>query len=196
MSTPAKVTTYLDKLKVPYERIAHRTVYTAYDLAQTLRQDLQEIAKTLLIKVDTGYALVVLPASSKLDFKKLKKLIKAKKVSIASEKEMQKKFNVKPGAMTPFGALHKVPVVVDKGLAKASSALFSAGSFTESLRMKVKDYIKGEQATVGAIGVSAGLKLQAKPKKTQRPHAKKRRASARKKSARRTAPKRRPRSRK
>lgn len=171
MSIPKNVLNYLDRLGVAYERIEHRTVFTAYDLAQTLRRDLKEIAKTLLVKVDQGYAIVVLPASAKLDFAKLKKLLKAKKVSIAGEGDMQKKFKVKPGAMTPFGALHKVPVVVDRALMKTGSALFSAGSFTESLRLKVKDFIKGEQATVGPIGVSAGLKLQpaAKPKKKHRP---------------------------
>lgn len=186
MSIPAKVLTHLDRLKVPYERIVHRTVFTAYDLAQTLRRDLSEIAKTLLVKVDQGYALVVLPASAKLDFAKLKKLLKAKKVSIASERDMQNKFKVKPGAITPFGALHKVPVVVDRSLAKTREALFSAGSFTESLRLKVKDFITGESATVGPIGVSSGLKLQAKPKavprkkKARRPVKPKRRTKSKK----------------
>ncbi|MFC1662744.1 YbaK/EbsC family protein [Patescibacteria group bacterium] len=165
MSIPKNVINHLKKLKVPYEAVTHRTVFTAYDLAQTLKIKLNDIAKTLLVKVDKEYKLVVLPAKQKLDMAKLKKLLKAKKVSIAREGEMKTKFNVKPGAITPFGTLHKVQVIIDRSLTKSAQALFGAGSFTESLRIKIKDYLKSEQPVIGSIGESSGLKLQARPAK-------------------------------
>lgn len=146
MSIPQKVKNYLDKNKVKYEVLAHKCVYTAYDLANTTKKKLSEIAKTLVVKADAKYILVVMPAHYRLDLGKLKKVLKAKKVEIAKENVMKKIFKVKPGAMTPFGALHKTEVVVDKALAKSKEALFSAGSFTDSLRMKVKDYINLEEA--------------------------------------------------
>ncbi|MFZ6035791.1 MAG: aminoacyl-tRNA deacylase [Patescibacteria group bacterium] len=144
MPIPKKVISFLEKNGLPYEVVAHRTVYTAYDLAQTLKAKLQEIAKTLLVKVDREYFLVIVPAHYKLDVSKVKKLFRAKKVSIASEGEMKRKFKVKPGAMTAFGTVHTVGVVMDKALLKAQKVLFGAGSFTESVRMKVKDFIKLE----------------------------------------------------
>ncbi|MBI5037235.1 MAG: YbaK/EbsC family protein [Candidatus Kerfeldbacteria bacterium] len=144
MALSKKVITMLEKGKAAFEVVEHRTVYTAYDLAQTLKMKMQEIAKTLLVKVDSAYYLVVIPAHYKLDLPKVKKLFKAKKVQIAREGEMKKKFNVKPGAITAFGTVHKVGVVMDKALLKAQRALFGAGSFTESVRMKVKDYMKLE----------------------------------------------------
>ena len=152
MPIPKKLLNYLDKNKIKYDILKHRTVYTAYDLAQTMKQKLQEIAKTLLVKVDKQYHLVVIPAHYKLDFGKLKKALKAKKVGIAKEKEMQTKFKVKPGAITPFGTMHKVGVFVDKTLLKTQKAIFGAGSFTESLRMKVKDFLKLEDAETGSVG--------------------------------------------
>lgn len=164
MPIPKKLLSHLDKNKIKYEIIKHKTVFTAYDLAQTLKTKLQEIAKTLLVKVDKNYWLVVIPAHYKLDFGKLKKLLKAKKVEIAREKEMQTKFKVKPGAITAFGTIHKSQVVLDKTLAKLSSGLFGAGSFTESLRMKLKDFIKLEKPLTGDLGKASGLKLQPKPK--------------------------------
>ncbi len=153
MKIPKKILNHLDKSKVKYDIVEHKTVYTAYDLAQTLKKKLQEIAKTLLVKVDKEYYVVVIPAHYKLDLKKIKKLLKAKKVRIAKESEMKTKFKVKPGAITPFGSTHKVGVIVDTALAKAREAIFSAGSFTESVRMKVKDFLKLEDSTTGSVAV-------------------------------------------
>jgi len=152
MAIPKKLLNHLDKNKVKYEVLSHKTVYTAYDAAQTMKRKLQEIAKTLLIKVDKQYFLVVIPAHYNLDLVKVKKFFKAKKVQIAKEKEMKTKFKVKPGAITPFGSIHNVEVLVDKAFLKMKDAIFGAGSFTESLNMKVKDFLKVEEAKTGNIG--------------------------------------------
>ena len=63
----------------------------------------------------------------------------------------------------PFGSLYKVGVVVDNSLTKVTDALFGAGSFTESLRIKLKDYLKMEEPVKGDIGENAGLKIQKNP---------------------------------
>jgi Ala-tRNA(Pro) deacylase len=151
MPIPAKVQTYLKKLKLKHEIIEHKTVFTVYDLAQTLKIKMNEIVKILLVKVDAEYKLVLLPAHRRLNLDALKKLLGAKRVTIAKESDMAREMKVKPGALTPFGQLHKLGVVVDKGLLKTQKALFGAGSFTESIRMKMKDYLKAEQPTVGAV---------------------------------------------
>jgi hypothetical protein len=120
---------------------------------------------------------------------KLKKLLKAKKVSIAKESEMKKKFRVKPGAITPFGSLHKVGVVLDKTLLETKEALFGAGSFTESLRLKIKDFINAEEPIVGSVGKASGLKVQAPAKQKKKPV---RKSAAKRKPKRKTVAKPRP----
>lgn len=133
--------------------VKHKTVYTAYDLAQTLKAKLGEIAKTLVVKADKFYVLVVLPASHKLDLGKLKKFLKAKKVEIAKEKVMSTVFKVKPGAITPFGELHKVPVYLDKALLKAKKIIASAGTYEDSVVMTVKNFLKAVKGTgIGDFG--------------------------------------------
>jgi Ala-tRNA(Pro) deacylase len=146
---PKKLQNYLDKTKVGYKTIRHKTVYTAYDAAATMRAKLNEIAKTLVVKADKFYVLVVLPASHKLDLGKFKKVLKAKKTEIAKEKVMQAVFKVKPGAITPFGELYKIPVYIDKALLKAKKIIASAGTYEDSVVMTVKNFIK---ATGGAMG--------------------------------------------
>ena len=172
MSIAKPIEKYLKNAKIKYQIIPHKTVFTVYDLAQTLKVKLDQVVKTLLVKVDQKYVLVVMPAHYRMDFGKLKKLLKAKKVDIAKEKDMQTKFKTKPGAMTAFGPLHKLEVVADKSLNKTKEALFSAGSFTDSVRLKVKDYFSMVEPKVADIGKKFPIKLQivkkAKPKKIHR----------------------------
>jgi Ala-tRNA(Pro) deacylase len=150
MAIPKKLLSYLDKAKIGYKIVRHKTVYTAYDAAQTLGVKLGEIAKTLVIKADKIYLLAVLPASHKLDLGKLKKVVKAKKIEIAKEGMMKKMFKIKPGAITPFGQIYKVPVYVDKSMIKAKQIIAGAGTFEESVVMTVKNFLK---ATGGILGI-------------------------------------------
>lgn len=160
---PASVKSYLHSQNIRHEVVPHKTVFTAYDLGQTLRVKLDEIVKTLLVKADRQYHLIVLRASDRLDLKKLQKLLQAKSLKIAREQDMVRELNVKPGAITPFGTLHKLSVVMDRALLKAKVAFFGSGSFEHAVRMSVADFVKHERPMVGHFSVSAGLKLQTKP---------------------------------
>ena len=165
MAIPKKVLNYLDKAKAKYEVISHKTVYTAHDLAATLKEKMNNIAKTLLVKVDKKYILIVLPAHKRLDLVALKKYYKAKKAEIVKEGMMKKLFNIKPGTLTPFGALHKVDVLFDKTLARADKMVVRAGSYTDSLRVKIKDLMELEDVAVASVGKLIKLRKTQKAKK-------------------------------
>lgn len=160
-----KLETHLTKNKIKFQIIKHKTVFTAYDLSQTLREKMERIGKTLLVKADGKLYLVVLPAHRRLDVTKLANFLSAKKISIAKEADMVRHLHIKPGAIMPFGTLHKLEVVADKTLAKTRDVLLGAGSFTESLRMKVADYLKLEQVKQGNFSTASKLPKQTKPKK-------------------------------
>ena len=189
MAIPKKTKSYLDKKLAKYDEITHKTVYTAYDAASTLRRELKEIAKSLLIAADKAYVLVIIPAHMRLDMSKLKKALSAKKVSIPNEKVMVKVFKVKPGAMTAFGGLHKLEVVVDKSLVKTKDVIFSAGNFTDSIRMKVKDFIAMEEAKLASIAKIGGYKKP--PMKKKKPANKKSAKKTKKISSKKSAKKKR-----
>jgi len=152
MAIPKKLINYLDNLKIGYKIVRHRTIYTAYDAAQTMRVKLGEIAKTLVIKADKIYLLAVLPASQKLDLGKLKKIVKAKKIEITKEGVMKKIFKIKPGAITPFGEIYKVPVYIDKAMLRAKKVIAGAGTFEESVVMTAKNFLKATGGTLGVFG--------------------------------------------
>lgn len=165
MSVPKKIKNYLDKQNIDYEEIAHKTVYTAYDAAQTLKKELKEIAKNLIVKADNTYALVVVPADKRLDLNKIKKALKAKKVSIPNEQVIVKILKIKPGAVSSFGKLHKLEMLVDKAMISTKKAIFSTGSVTDSVLIKVKDFVQMEEAKLADIAMKGGYKI---PKATKK----------------------------
>lgn len=156
---PKKLIKYLEKAGIKPNILEHRTVYTAFDAAATMKKNLGEIAKTLLVAADKNYYLVILPADHNLDFKKLAQVIGAKTqkeikaVKIPGEKIMEKLLKVKAGALSSFGGFHNLPVIVEKNLEKTKKAIFSSGSFNHSVEMAVKDFVKLENAILGSFGV-------------------------------------------
>jgi prolyl-tRNA editing enzyme YbaK/EbsC (Cys-tRNA(Pro) deacylase) len=169
---PAKLVKYLEKAGVNHDILEHKTVYTALDAAATMKKKMGEIAKSLLVKADQDYFLVLLPADYNLDFCKLGKCLGAqtgktiKVVKIPGEKMVEDALKIKAGALSAFGQLHKLPVFMDKGLAKAKKAIFSSGSLNHSVEMAVNDFAKLENAVLGNFGIKKKIKVQkvVKPK--------------------------------
>jgi Ala-tRNA(Pro) deacylase len=163
-----KIIKYLEKQGVKFELVPHRKVFTAYDLAQTAGAKLDDIAKSLLVKVELPelkkkgkYYVVVVPASYNIDLSKVKKALKAKSVELAPEKVF-KKLGIEPGAISPFGSQRDFGVLVDKGMLKAKEAILGAESFIESIKMKVNDLVELEDAVVDSVSHKNKLKLQQK----------------------------------
>jgi len=143
MPIPKKIINFLEKNKVKYQTIEHRTVYTAFDKAKTLRLPEKNIGKTLLMTVDKSLALVLIPANKNLDKNKLKKISKAKKIDFATEKLIKNKIKgVKVGAVPPFGSLWKLPTFLDKSLIKEPKVILNGGNYNFSIQIKTKDLIK------------------------------------------------------
>lgn len=173
---PPKFVKYLQDAGVKHEILEHRTVYTALDAAATMKKKLNEIAKSLLVKADKDYYLVLLPADHNLDFKRLGKCIgmqtgkPVKTVKIPGEKIMENLLKIKAGAISGFGGVHKLPVIMDKSLSKAKKAIFSSGSFNHSVEMAVGDFVKLENAILGSFGIKKKVKMQAttKPKRKKK----------------------------
>jgi Ala-tRNA(Pro) deacylase len=162
---PAKLVKYLEKAGVDHEVLEHKTVYTAIDAANTLKKEINKIAKTLFVKADKDYYVVILPADNNLDFDKLNTCLnkagnQVKTIKIPGEKIMENALKVKAGALSAFGKLHKIGVIVDKKMEKAGKAVFSAGSLNHSIEMAVKDFINLEEAEVGNFGIKKKIKKQ------------------------------------
>jgi len=145
----SKIAKYLNEQRVKYKTIAHKVVYTARDIAATTKKKINEIAKVVLVKTDKGFALVIVPAGKYIDLAAVKATLKAKKIAMASEKDIAKYLKTKVGLIHPFGNLYKIPTLIDKGFAKAKKMVASAESYTESVEIAIKDFEKLAQPIKG-----------------------------------------------
>jgi len=164
MSIPKKITAYLENNKYKYEVIEHRTTYTAWDTAQTEKVKPQEVAKTLVIKLDTDYALALVPANKNLDKQKLLKIVNAarkksksrpyKKIDFAKEAWMTKNVPGKVGATPPFKGLLGLDLFVDSLLLKSKMIYLGSGEYTHSIRIGSGQYLKIENPVKGSFSKS------------------------------------------
>jgi prolyl-tRNA editing enzyme YbaK/EbsC (Cys-tRNA(Pro) deacylase) len=165
-----KVTKLLDQAKIKYKILEHKVVFTAHDVGATTKKKLSEIAKVVLVKVDGSgpsrvknpsdkkgsvyFALIVLPAGKYVDFSGIKKALKAKKVSMASEKDIAKYLKTKVGLLHPFGSEYNLQTLLDKGMSRSKKMIASAGTFTDSVEIAVKDFEKLVKPIKGVFGKS------------------------------------------
>lgn len=127
---------FLEKAKVKYEPIRHRTVYTAFDKAKTLKVPQKIIGKTLAVKLDNKTALVLVPANKNLDKGKLRKTAKAKKFDFVKEAWMKKNLKgVKAGAVPPFGNLWGIPTFIEKSLLQNPKIIVNSGAHNWSIKI-------------------------------------------------------------
>ncbi len=132
---------YLDSKAVKYQVIPHECTYTAHETAESAKVPGDEMAKTVMVKLDGKMAVSVLPASYKVDFNLLKLNTGAKSVELASEEEFEMMFpQCEVGAMPPFGNLYGMDVYVAKKLAEDEEIAFNAGSHTELVKLSYKDF--------------------------------------------------------
>jgi Ala-tRNA(Pro) deacylase len=147
---PKKIIKFLEKGKVlpagrqvKYEIVKHKTVYTAYDKAQTLKVPEKMIGKTLVFKTDGKLAMALIPANKNLDKEKIKKLLKAKKVDLVSERLIKNKFKgVKVGAIPPFGNLWGLGTFADKSLINQPKIILNGGDYNFSIKISPVSFKK------------------------------------------------------
>ena len=132
---------YLESNNVHYELIEHSPVYTAQEIAASAHIPGKQLAKTVMVKIDGDLAMAVLPAPYRVNFDRLKVLIGAKRVELATEVEFKDKFpDCEPGAMPPFGNLYGMKVYADENLAEEMGIAFCAGAHGELIRISYKDF--------------------------------------------------------
>ncbi len=119
-----------------------------------------------------NFVLVTVPAKKRVDLKKIAKAINDRQAKnykallkanpklkvpvavaakLAGEKDITQQLKTKVGLLHPFGNIFKLPALLDKNLAKNKKIIISAGSYTESLEIAVKDYLKAEQPFLGSF---------------------------------------------
>ncbi|MCI8294239.1 MAG: prolyl-tRNA synthetase associated domain-containing protein [Hespellia sp.] len=109
----------LDNQGISYKLAAHEAVYTIDELDMLELENADSIAKNLFVRDDKKrqYFLVVLNKKKRIDLKRLQAQRNTRRLSFASEADLDKFLGLTKGEVTPFGILndleHRVTVLVD-----------------------------------------------------------------------------------
>ncbi|MGB9362089.1 MAG: YbaK/EbsC family protein, partial [Candidatus Sulfotelmatobacter sp.] len=121
-----------------------------------------ELAKTVIVKINGDLAMAVVPASHHVDLPLLKQAAGARDTTLASEQEFKDKFpDCEPGAMPPFGNLYGMAVYADESLTKNKEITFNAGTHRELMRMDWGDLVKLAEPRIVRITKAKAAKTAA-----------------------------------
>jgi Ala-tRNA(Pro) deacylase len=146
------VTEHLERLGCAFEVIPHRQAYTSIDEARALGVDADEVLKTLALRTADGYALLVIPASRRLDLHLAREAVGDHRARLASEVELADAFaGYQLGALPPLAGLVDVQVHVDPEVLRHETVAFAAGTQTESVRLRPGELFGGGPVTTAPL---------------------------------------------
>ncbi|MDX6538739.1 MAG: Cys-tRNA(Pro)/Cys-tRNA(Cys) deacylase [Gaiellales bacterium] len=120
---------YLREQGVPFDehRYEHRVKGAAY-AAEALGLAAAVVAKTLVIRLDGGFAFALVPGDRELSLRGVARAAASRSAALASERDAQRLTGYQIGGISPFGSRTALPVyAVGEWLAHERVALNGGG---------------------------------------------------------------------
>ena len=141
MAIAKTVEWYLDNHGVSYETLEHPYSRSSEETADVAFIWEDQLAKPVLLEDERGYLLVVVPASYRVDLKKLERELD-RKLALATEEELTDLFpDCEIGALPPLGQAYGIPTVYDDRLRRLSCVYFEGGDHRDLVYMGGREFI-------------------------------------------------------
>ncbi len=138
----ARLVALLRAEAVEFRLTRHDAVSTSAEAAAVRGAELRSGAKAMLVKGRTGFALAVLAADRKVDWKLLGPLVGGKGARFATDEELREVTGLGKGAVPPLGLLFGLRTIYDRSLLEVEAVNFNAGTRTDSITMARDDLIR------------------------------------------------------
>lgn len=145
----------LDSLGIQYELRSYEVDpedLTAISVAKKVGLPPAQVFKTLLTQTNTGdHLFAVVPGDAELDLKKLARASGAKKVELASLKEVEPLTGYIRGGVTVMGARKPFPAFADETLELFDVMSVSAGQRGLQVVLSPAEYLRATSATLADL---------------------------------------------
>jgi len=149
-----RIREFLDGSSVRYVMITHSPAYTAQETAESTHIPGDDLAKTVIVRMDGRLALAVVPADKDVDLELLRRQTDAGDVNLAREADFADRFvGCQLGTVPPFGNLFGIQTFIDPGLLRRQEIAFAAGTHTDVIVMRTADYHRLSRLTPVRIAV-------------------------------------------
>jgi Ala-tRNA(Pro) deacylase len=150
MTVPLWLTRILQHYQIPYETHQHPPVQSASHLAHAEHVSGRWVAKPVFLLADKQLITVILPASARVDVDRVRAVIGASDLHLASETEIAARFKgCRPGAVPPLRLRGDQTVLMDRALAHFHQITFAAGTFEDAISLRFRDWYRMVHPGIG-----------------------------------------------
>lgn len=149
----AKVAEYLAGEGVAFQMLEHPRTSSAFADARATHRRPESVGKTVVLRDLEGYVLAIVPASQRLDLRKLREVLGAsRKLQLVDEAEMGQEFpQFEVGAIPPCGGTLPAAEVVDRRLLDEDRIVCASGDHKHSILIDPRDLVAAAAAQVADI---------------------------------------------
>jgi Ala-tRNA(Pro) deacylase len=122
-----KLLAHLDRKQIKFDMVPHRRTKDAMSSAEACCISPDCLAKGVVLRASEGYFLTILPASQRISWSRLQRLI-GEACVLATENELDQLFeDCAHGAIPPIGECYGLDVVVDASICDPPDVYFEGG---------------------------------------------------------------------
>ena len=127
MAIAETVKKYLDAKSIDYDVVSHAHSGSSHETADAAHIMQDHIAKAVVVRDASGYAVVVVPASHWVDMKHVRRELD-RELELVAEDELGGLFNdCETGAVPPLGPAYGIETFLDEAVASLANVYFEAG---------------------------------------------------------------------
>lgn len=147
------VAEYLEGEGIPFQLVEHPLTTSAYGDARALHRPPQSVGKTVVLREGQGYVLALIPATQRLDLRKLREAVGgSRQLQLIDETEMMHEFRqFEVGAIPPFGLELPAAEVVDSRLLEEDRIVCASGDHIHAILIDPRDLVAVAGAQVADI---------------------------------------------
>jgi Ala-tRNA(Pro) deacylase len=126
---------------IPFEELHHSEVYTAQEMAQREHVSGHRVAKVVVVMADGRPVELILPASRHVVLDRVRTVLHAHEIRLATEEEMEKFFtDCEVGAIPALRHWKDVAVLMDRSLNVGGDIVFQAGTHADAVKLNFRDW--------------------------------------------------------
>jgi Ala-tRNA(Pro) deacylase len=149
-----KLVEFLTDHDVPFDELEHQETFSAQRMAHALHLPGREVAKTVLLRADRGYAyfVAVLPATKEIDLRRASIALGGSRLELAKEAEVAEHCpDCETGVLPPFGSQYAMRTLVDRSVLQQEEMVFESNTHDRAIRIKSQDFRRLEEPLVADI---------------------------------------------
>ena len=140
MTMAATQQRYLVQQKADYDLMLHPHTQSSHETAKATHISEQHIAKAVVVKDVSDYAIVVIPASNWLKMDYLRRELN-RDLHLATEDDIATLFDdCEPGAVPPLGPAYGIETLLDESLTSVADVYFEAGDHELLVHLRSENF--------------------------------------------------------